>query len=605
MSHQFTAGLETPAKRRLLAATVLAGGAFAAAWLSPGPASALPINLLDGQLTGSFDTTVSVGASVRVQDRNPSLIAIGNGGTAGSWNNDDGNLNYGKGDLFSGAAKALHELDLKYKNLGLFGRFFYFYDPVIMNTDTDRTKLSDTAELVNGRDGELLDLYGSVKFEVAGSDVTVKLGNQVLNWGESTFIPNGINVINPVDVAKLRVAGAEIKEALLPIPVLDVRVGLGKKFSVEAFYQFRFENTEPDPAGTYFSTNDFASPGGRAVVTGFGLAGATGNNDNPFAGLFAPRALDRDPSDQGQFGAALRYFEPALNDSEFGLYYVRHHSRLPVISGRAPTVVFTGANALAFVQSAQYFREFPEDINLYGASFNTTIERFGLSLFGEASYRQNQPLQVDTNEILLSTLSPGAFPTVGQLGVFGTGAEVTGYRRKDVIQAQMSALKVFGPNFGASQLTLISEVGGTYIRDMEDPCTLRYNGQGVNYPGSFAGCVAGAASAAARGTAIIQESGFPDAFSWGYRVTAAAQYNNVIGPIGLTPSLAFAHDVHGTTPGPLSTFLEDRKSITASIRASYQNNLRAELSYTNFFGGGSFNLINDRDFAALSFSYSF
>lgn len=600
MLHHVTIGRESPAKRRLLAATILAGGAFAAGWLSPGPASAMPVNMLDGQLTGSFDTTVSVGASVRVQDRDLGLIGIRNGGSAGGINSDDGNLNYSQGDLTSGAAKALHELDLKYRSFGLFGRFFYFYDPVIMNSDTDRTKLPSAAETISGRDVKLLDLYGSANFEVAGNDVTIKAGNQVLNWGESTFIPNGINVINPVDVAKLRVAGAEIKEALLPVPAFDVRVGFGKKFSVEGFYQFAWKNTELDPAGTFFSANDFASPGGKFAYTGFGTA-INGTNDNPNAGQFIPRALDDAASDQGQFGFALRYFEPALNDSEFGLYYIRHHSRLPLLSGRTPTTV----GGLATFQTSRYFREFPEDIDLYGASFNTTVERLGLSLFGEANYRRDQPLQVDLNEVLFSTLS--AAGTRGQLGSFAAGGnEVAGFKRKDVVQAQMSALKVFGPNFGASQFTVIGEVGGTYIRDMEEACVLRYQGPGVNYPGSFAGCVAGAVAAAQRGSpAVTQEAGFPDAFSWGYRVTAAAQYNNVIGPIGLTPSLAFAHDVHGTTPGPLNTFLEDRKSITASVRASYQNNLRAELSYTSFFGADIFNVINDRDFVSLSFSYSF
>jgi Protein of unknown function (DUF1302) len=600
MLHRITVGREPPVKRRYLAATALAGGAFAALWLAPGTASALPINLLDGQLTGNFDTTVSVGASVRAQDRDLSQIGIRNGGTAGSINNDDGNLNYGRGDLTTGAAKALHELDLKYRNYGLFGRFYYFYDPVIVDTDTDRTKLPNAAKTISGRDAELLDLYGSAQFEIVGTDITVKVGNQVLNWGESTFIPNGINVINPVDVAKLRTAGAEIKEALLPVPAVDVRIGLSKRFSVEGFYQFAFKNTELDPAGTFFSANDFASPGGKFAYTGFGTA-INGTNDNPNAGQFIPRALDDMASDQGQFGFALRYFEPALNDSEFGLYYIRHHSRLPLLSGRTPRTV----GGLATFQSSQYFREFPEDIDLYGASFNTTIERLGLSLFGEANYRRDQPLQVDLNEVLFSTLS--AAGTRGQLGTFAAGGnEVSGFKRKDVAQAQMSALKVFGPNFGASQFTVIGEVGGTLIRDMEEACTLRYQGPGVYYPGSFQGCVAGAVAAAQRGSpAVTQQAGFPDAFSWGYRVTAAAQYNNVFGPVGLTPSLAFAHDVKGTTPGPLNTFLEDRKSVTAALRASYQNNLRAELSYTTFFGGDVFNVINDRDFVSLSFSYSF
>jgi Protein of unknown function (DUF1302) len=612
MRHHTTIKREPSAKQRLLAATILAGGAFAG-WLTPTPAAALPVNLLDGQITGNFDTTISMGASVRVQDRDRDLIAIGNGGTLGSWNTDNGNLNYDNGDLTSAAAKALHELDLKWRNFGLFGRFVYFYDPVIMDTSTDRTKLPDAAETISGRDIDLLDLYASANFEILGRPTTVKIGNQVLNWGESTFIGNGINVINPVDVGKLRVAGSEIKEALLPIPAVDVRFALSKRVSIEGFYQVLFVNTEGEPAGTFFSANDFASPGGKHVFLGFGRLPT---NDNPPTGAFAPRALDERPSDTGQFGFAMRYFEPALNDSEFGLYYVRHHSRLPLLSARTGQLapVLAGLGAAGYAQTAQYFREFPEKIDLFGASFNTTIESFGLSLYGEASYRNKQPLQIDDVELLFATLSPldavagTIFGANNQIGRFGFGGqEITGYRRKDVLQAQVSALKAFGPNFGASQISIIGEVGGTFIRDMEDKSVLRYEGPGTASTGNPA-CVTGlGAGAAACGAApYLQADGFPDPFSWGYRLVASAQYNNVIGPVGLTPSLAFAHDVAGTTPSPLGNFVEGRKSVTAALRASYQNNWRADLSYANFFGGGTgLNQINDRDFVSLSFSYSF
>lgn len=52
-----------------------------------------------GVVTGSFDTTVSLGARWRMEKPDPALIGIANGGTARSVNEDDGNQNWDRGDL--------------------------------------------------------------------------------------------------------------------------------------------------------------------------------------------------------------------------------------------------------------------------------------------------------------------------------------------------------------------------------------------------------------------------------------------------------------------------------------------------------------------------
>ena len=52
------------------------------------------------------------------------------------------------------------------------------------------------------------------------AQTTVQMPSRVkYKFGESTFIPGGINVINPVDVSQLRTPGAELrKQKLLPYP---------------------------------------------------------------------------------------------------------------------------------------------------------------------------------------------------------------------------------------------------------------------------------------------------------------------------------------------------------------------------------------------------
>jgi len=49
---------------------------------------------------------------------------------------------------------------------------------------------------------------------------------------------------------------------------------------------------------------------------------------------------------------------------------------------------------------------------------------------------------------------------------------------------------------------------------------------------------------------------------------------------------------------------EGNKSLGLAVEATYQNAYKANLSYTNYFGG-DYNVINDRDFVSASVSYSF
>jgi len=96
---------------------------------------------------------------------------------------------------------------------------------------------------------------------------------------------------------------------------------------------------------------------------------------------------------------------------------------------------------------------------------------------------------------------------------------------------------------------------------------------------------------------------FDDEDSWGYRVQLAASYSSVFGGINLSPFMAFSHDIDGTTPGPISSFIEDRKSLTLGIRGTYINRIVTELRYTGFIGGGRDNLLRDRDYLRFQVSY--
>lgn len=614
-----------------------------------------------GELRVTFDSTFSLGGLYRLSNPDPDLVGVASGGTQNSVNTDDGNLNYRRG-LASLVGKGTHDLEVEYgEHLGAFARVTYFYDAENRDGERARTPLTDDALDRVGRRIEYLDLYGLWRGHVLDRPVDVRVGRQVLNLGESTFIPNGINVVNPVDVSKLRIPGAELREALLPVNLVKASVSVTPHLTLEPFWLLEFRRTEVDPSGTYFSTNDFATRGGRAVYLGFGSL----SDLTPLGAI--PRERDREGNNYSQYGATLRVLAPGLNDTEFGLYAVRYHSRLPVISARTPVspvnpnltgpltqvlvrsglapdaaaaqatglfqllslsqtnpsaltpaqvatlqapttqAAVTGARQIALLSAAatgRYFVEYPEDLTLYGVSFNTDLARTGISFQGEVALKQDVPLQVDDVELLFAALSALApqFGANNQLGNFlgQYGREIPGYRREDVWTAQTTATKVLPPLFGAGQITVLAEVGGVYVPDLPARDTLRYDVNGTFTSGSAAAMVGTGSTLPA-----TPSDEFASAFSWGYQLIGRLEYNNLFAGINVAPSLAFTHDVAGNTPNPLGNYVEGRKSINLGAEFVWQNRWSLEIRYVNFLGGGRQNLLADRDYVSTTLKYSF
>jgi hypothetical protein len=642
--------------RSLLATAALVWGAVSA------PAFIFEL----GEIKGSFDTTLSVGGLYRLQDPDRQYYGLTAGGQQRSVNADDGNLNYDKG-MASLLFKASHDLQLDLRDSGLFVRGYYFTDYMNMHAGRERTALSPHAEDLVGEGAELLDAYLYFKPTLGGMPTTLRVGQQVLSWGESTFIPNGINSINPIDVAKLRTPGSELKEALLPVNMASATVSLTDNLSLEAFYLLNWRRTRVDPPGTYFSTNDFVAKGGEKVYLGFGAIA-----DSAALGAVM-RGPDGEPDADGQYGINFRYFAENLNSTEFGFFFLNYHSRLPVISARTPTspissalVVSTatslattslapamapvfgagtsaalstllgaaltgvpasalpanmqpfypaaaqiaaGARTVGFLTSAataNYLIEFPEDISLVGASFNTSLK--GIAFQGEVSYRSDQPLQVDDVELLfaaLSSINP-AFGTNNQIGNFSgqLNTRIPGWRSHKVWTGQLTATKVGRGILGAAQTTLIAEAG--FVRaDLPAKSVLRYDGPGTFVGGELA--YMNGSGSNASGIQPLSESSeaFADDFSWGYQLVGRLDYNNLFAGINVSPLVVFAHDVGGNTPLPLGNFLHGRKTVTIGADFTYQNAWAFEFRYVNFSGAGRYNLLGDRDYVSATLKYSF
>ncbi|MFW5927344.1 MAG: DUF1302 domain-containing protein [Wenzhouxiangella sp.] len=584
----------------------------------------------------NLDTTVSYGLGFRVSDRDDDLIAKSHFdplvlqrpleeqiATPGrfSANSDDGNLNFDQWDPIFNVARVTSELDFSAGNWGAFVRGNYFYDFTLNDMD----ELSEGAKGRVGERGRLLDAYLWGDFEIGDRMLSLRLGRQVVSWGESTFLAGGMNSINPVDVTALRTAGAELRDAFLPQNMLWGNIDLTPDLSLEAIALFEWDAVEAEPAGTFFATNDFATAGGRYAMLNFGLVpqpvrnaglydpvcggGNFGASDQPLppelvaAGCSAafPRGENIEPSSSGQGGAALRYFSPWFGDTEFGLYYLRYHSRLPLLSGQAVTS--------PEVSSGRVRVEYPEDINLWGLSFNTMIPG-GWSLGGEVTYRNNLPIQLDDVELLFAGLSPlnSLIPEEAnrfrsQLGSYEAGEFIPGYERRRVSQAQATFTNVFGPGnpLNADQVVVVGEIGATHVWNLPDWDTMRFEGPGTDTGGGPSRQTGGNLR-----NPVTTTDGYVTSFSWGYRLVVAPTYNAIFDSgWNMTPRLAFNHDVTGVSPGPGGNFIEGRKQVTLGLGFNYQSRWSLDFSYTNFFGAGKNNLLGDRDFVSASVSYSF
>jgi hypothetical protein len=585
------------ATRRRLAGSVAV--AALAALLSATPARALSAE--KGKLFVSWDTTFSYGANWRVEERDEEIVGLANGGNAFSVNADDGNLNFAKGTLSSSVLKLTTELDANYADrFGVFVRAFAFTDMVIEDSDLERTPLSEEARDRVGTRAEFRDTFAWAKFDLGRVPVEIRAGEQVINWGESTFIQGGINAINPVDVSALRVPGAELREALLPVGAVLVSVRPHPNFGISGYWQYDWEETFIDPPGSYFSTTDIAGAGATRVMLGFGAVPDTvpiGFVPNPPVGVVVPRGDDVRADKDGQWGAAIRWFVPALGGTEFGAFYLQYDSRLPVISARTGTIAGVGGGNYA--ASARYYLEYPEDIALYGLSWNAQLGRSGLAFQGEVSQRKDVPLQGDDVELLYAALTPISPTLPNQYGAFGFNQVIPGYIRLDTTQFQMTLTKIFPQVLWADSFTLVWEGAAQKVHDLPEKETFRLEGPGTFTSGNPIHQLAGLQP----GTEPLEA--FPDDFSWGYVLAGRFEYNQAIGSMNLIPRFSFSHDVSGVSPGPGGNFIEDRMGLTVGLGATYLINWEFDLSYTTFMGAGRYNLLNDRDFVAAVAKYSF
>ncbi|MCY1283863.1 hypothetical protein D9M70_327510 [compost metagenome] len=509
-------------------------------------------------------------------------------------------------------------MELNWRNYGAFVRGKAWYDYTLSNREVDfghssngyqpDSKLDDSHfdELAQFQGVALLDAYVFGDFDLADHPLNARLGNQVVNWGEGLFFQNGINAANPIDVAALRRPGSQLKEALLPVPMLYGNLGLTDALSLEAFYQLEWRRTVLEGCGTFFATNDFMPQGCFGVTRGGPDDPTSFANDQ-----IIRRAADNEPSDAGQFGLALRYFAEQIG-TEFGAYALNIHSRTPYTSILTDLRPGPGAGWLPGQQDSngRYFADFPEDIRIFGLSVSTNL--WGTSLFGEYSYRPNQPVQLASGDLIpafagnptATGAAIGQDITLGQDAINAApGSAYNGYDRREISQLSLGFIKSISQVLGADSLNLTGEVGMKYMHDLPRLSERRYT-KGDLYgsdlaDGSVIGCLGGAVAQYRK--YACSRDGYATKFSWGYRLRAQLTYPGLFAGVNVSPFVAFGQDVQGWSYD--GNFVEDRLLGSVGVKADYLQNYSAELSWSG--SGNTPFAATDRDFIALSLRMGF
>ena len=661
-----------------------------------------------GQQNLCFDSCVSLNG-----DPEPNLRLVRAAGAFSGVNADDGNLNYDRYDIVAATNKINSDLTLTRDNLLLRARALAYYDPANVSFDEThndtkaqppRTRRPRSLERDFANGINLLDAYVQYTMEFGERTAVLSAGNQIVRWGESTLVAlNSISEINPPNAAVYRMPGAEISELFQPVPVVLLSGDLGEGLSGELVYQLQWKKVQADPRGTFFADLDLI--GGDYAQISLGQFGEDPLGTETVQGQFGVLAavsstttttylLPEDtPSDSGQYGARLNYYAADLNDgTEFGFYFLNYHSRLPYATAYATddscardavTAADAALACLAFngtlnplppdpsreplpIDTFRAQLAYPEDIQMYGVSFNTTFG--GWSLAGELSYRPNLPLQVHLTDVIFAALQPalpaneirndptglsanpladtllgllGAIPvdqieTVARLGtsVFPSaeiavpsflgkyrgfdssdpdrrvqaGQKIEGWERMKVGQFDFTTIKAISDNpFAAEQIVFIGEVGGTYVFDMPGLDRLQFEGGGPNRTHASPGAdgTGGGEINTGRLNPTQQTDGFADAFSWGVRTITRFEYNDVMYGWNFKPIIIAAWDIKGISPFPIQNFVEGRKEITAGTEVSFSESLGGRVLYQWFTGGGRDNTRKDRDNVSLALSYTF
>ncbi|AQV94422.1 DUF1302 domain-containing protein [Cupriavidus necator] len=573
---------------------------------------------------GSFDSQITTGLAMRAHQvdcqrvGDPNASGCGGNVNTGQFSNqDNGDLNYRKGDLFAAYVKGTHELLLNFpEDIKFMARGTWLLDAAASHTA--RSDLTSDARDQVARDVRLLDLWVSKGFNIGDQSARVRLGNQVINWGESIFGLGGINSTNALDIQKLLVPGTQLKEAVLPAPMLSFATGLGNGLNMEAYYQFQWNSSRLPPVGTYFSTTDNLGRGMEPFNISTTNPNFTGTDATAIArsrnqgtiqqvqqginqGLFAgppyntfgvPFENNGSARSQGQYGLAFHY-KPPGTQLDLGAYVMNYHDKLPVLGVRANDTLHL---------------DYLNDRKLYGISANFPVGEWAVGW--ELSYRPHDAVAL--------TACYGPNGPLDLISNGTTGVDCQQWIDRKRFQMHLTGLLAITPSsstgfllrgLGADAGTFTNELVAIYFPGVNSNSRyFRTAGGTTVMQAPAAGLVPWADNSttgtlgypvtAAKGTSLSM--GYTADFNWTYDGTLIPGWQ-------VTPGVTFSWSFMGYTPTGMANYMQGAKS--ANLYVLFNQNptkWQAGLNYTLYWGANPLaQPLGDRSFVGAFLTRNF
>ena len=404
----------TPGRRNFLraesaCAAILVGVGLAV--LTPSAGHAYQLYSNDG-LEINLDTTLEYSNDFRVNGVSQNIL--------NNANENDGDQNFQHG-MTANTFSVVPSLNVKDGTFGMrvsgsaFINTMYLQrnqngSPLTLNNyNVDNRKFASGTVAEDGRYAELLDAYAydSYSFNSDGSNtVSLKVGRQVLMWGQSLFfagdgIAGGMSPVNVNNAVTL--INPQAQQIFSPVGQAVFTYQPNNWLTLQGYYQFQWQPDLLPGSGSYFWNVDLLGGGSQRIVVA--------------PGVYFGRGQDYTPAQEnGQFGLSAQF---QIGNYDWGLYGLRFDDKTPQIY-LLPGVGANPADGTIGTYRVAYQR----DIQLYGTSLSTTVGPVNVA--GEISGRIHQDL-VSNAVVMAPGMNTNSNP---------------GYAYGDTLQAQVSAIYI-------------------------------------------------------------------------------------------------------------------------------------------------------------------
>ncbi|GLR66957.1 hypothetical protein GCM10010909_16370 [Acidocella aquatica] len=360
----------------------------------------------------SLDTTLEYSNAFRVNSPSKSIL--------NNANENDGDQNFQHG-MVSNTFSVVPSLNVTDGNFGMRVSASAFIDTMYLQSNQNQSpltlnnynknnqKFASGTVASDGRYAELLDAYayGSHSFNSDGSNtVTLKVGRQVLMWGQSLFFAgNGIaGAMSPINVNNaVTLANPQAQQIFAPVGQAVLTWQPNNWLTLQGYYQFQWQPSLLPGSGSYFWNVDLLGGGSQRIVVVPGVYFGRGADLSP-------------PQENGQFGVSAQF---QIGNYDWGLYGLRFDAKTPQIY----LLPGTGVN-LATGTVGTYRVAYQRDIQVYGTSLSTTVGPVNVA--GEISGRIHQDL-VSNPPVMMPGMNENSNP---------------GWAYGDTLHGQVSALYI-------------------------------------------------------------------------------------------------------------------------------------------------------------------